>query len=105
MEVVSLSRSKKPTDMAIGYNMNELERAQILNIRKSNIYKDRKKYHSMVIDLAEKTNIRILDQITHLDKTDSDKTFDGGCNVLLEWYEDRVHFYMGQQTVGMDSLG
>jgi hypothetical protein len=72
MEIVSLSRSKKPTDMAIGNNMNKL------------------KYHSMIVDLAEKTNTRILDQITHHDKKDLDKTFDGGCSVLLEWYRDRV---------------
>lgn len=90
LELVSLSRAQKPTDLAIGNRMSTLNRVQILKIGTSNAYKERQDFHTMIKERADATKTRIVEQVKALDPIAHKPTYDGGCAYLLGWFRGRV---------------
>ena len=90
LEVVALSRCKRPTDMAIGNKKFEISGDKILKIGQSKAYQERNMFHHTLTSKAKATWERVSQQIQNLDPNTASKSFDGGCQHLLEWYRNRV---------------
>jgi hypothetical protein len=97
LELVALSRPQRPTDMAIGNKVSDMEKSAILKIGTTESYKERRRFHSLIADRAAQSRLRIQQRITEVDPNPIGGTYEGGCEYLLKWFRDRVgpHGAMG----------
>ena len=71
--------------------MGELAIANITNIGNTSGYKTRRDFETMLKEKAFATQQPTIDAITKLDATVlGEKTFEGGCELLLKCFNDKV---------------
>jgi hypothetical protein len=89
LELVATSRAVELADFAIGNSSTQLTKQDLFNIGKTPAYKTRRDFLTKIRMSSSPSQeqarllIKALDQNT---TTDSDKTFEGGCKFLLDWY-------------------
>ena len=94
LELVAFTRVKSPDDYAIG-NVEELDRASILKIGRGKSYQSRREFETDFKTLAGRTKQTTKAAVTELDPAEQ-KTFDGGWEYLLNWYENEVRDVLEQ---------
>ena len=88
-ELVASSRAVELRDFAIGNPVDQLTKQDLLSIGRTPAYKDHRafvdkiKMKSGPSQEPTRLNITALDTSTTID---TDKTFEGGCAFLLNWY-------------------
>ena len=71
--------------------MGELTIANITNIGNTPAYKTRRDIKKMLKEKDFATQKPTIDAITQLDATMlAEKTYEGGCKLLLKWFNDKV---------------
>lgn len=89
LELVGTSRAVELADFAIGNSSTQLTKQDLLNIGKTPAYKTRRDFLTNIRMSSGPSQEQPRLLITALDQnttTDSDKTFEGGCDFLLDWY-------------------
>ena len=90
LELVGISRVTDPSHLAIGNNSTSLSVSDIKSIGTS---PTNQKINEFRNNLIEKSNLpegHVKDLISNLDVTtnvDNEKTYEGGCQFLLNWYQ------------------
>ena len=87
LELVATSRAQKLDYLAVGNEEAELSRQLLGSIGTTKAYESRKTYLSQVKARAEESANRIKEKITLLDESQI-KTYKGGCEFLLSWYNN-----------------
>ena len=91
LELVSFSRVKNPEDIAVGNPVDELAIANITNIGNTPAYKTKKYFGTMLKEKDFASQQPTIDAIIQLDATVlGGKSYEGGCEFLLEWFNDKV---------------
>ena len=87
LELVAVSRAVALNDFAVGNTETELTRQTLSRIGNTNAYKARKEFLQQTRARSEPSQEFTKLAITALDPAvDRDKTFEGGCKFLLDWY-------------------
>lgn len=88
LPLVACSRSKKDTDFAIGNKLQDVAKKDIQQIGTSKSYDARRNFLKEIGERAQATQQPTVDAITDLHEgvSDEEKTFEGGCHFLLNWY-------------------
>ena len=85
IELVGASRVNHPDCLAIGNKTSELSKQQLQRIGRTPAYQVRREFQTSLQQISETTIDRGRNDITAVDPA-QDKTFDGGCSFLLDWY-------------------
>ena len=87
LELVALSRASSPECFAIGNKQSDLSKLKLKKIGSTKSYKERKLFQNKLRGMAQKTQHTAKENIKQLDPSSvGDKTFEGGCAFLLNWY-------------------
>ena len=84
--LTAFTRVKNAGDLAIGTDSNSLAVETITKIGTTKAYQKKKDYRERLGVQSQQSMQRTVDRITALDNENTVKTFDGGCNFLLQWY-------------------
>ena len=87
-ELVSFTRAKQITDIAIGNPTMELSKTMFSTIGTSQKYKERDEFHKQLRGMAQASSTRTRDEITSVDPCTTNKTFEGGYEYLLQWFHE-----------------
>jgi hypothetical protein len=90
LELVALSRVSSPSNLAIGNSFRTLTRADIKNIGKTAKYQLRKDFEVELERLCYSSQQYIKNAISNLDTNTSNKTYEGGCSYLLDWFNRTI---------------
>ena len=86
--LTAFTRVKNAGDLAIGTDSNSLAVETITKIGTTKAYQKKKDYRERLgvqSQQSQQSMQRTVDRITALDNENTVKTFDGGCNFLLQW--------------------
>ena len=89
IELVAISRAMNPTCFAIGNHSSTLTTMDIKKIGNGPSYESRRRYESNLRLAANHTERAIKEKILHLDPNESHQTYEGGCEFLLQWYQEK----------------
>ena len=84
-ELVASSRAVELRDFAIGNPIDQLTKQDLVNIGRTPAYNDRRAFLDKIKIKSGPSQEQTRINITDLD-TNTDKTFEGGCAFLLNWY-------------------
>ena len=84
--LIAFTRAKNAGDLAIGTASNFLAVETITKIGTTKAYQKKKDFREQLQVQSQQSMQRTVDRITALDNANTVKTFDGGCNFLLQWY-------------------
>ena len=84
--LIAFTRAKNAGDLAIGTASNSLAEEKITKIGTTKAYQKKKDFREQLQVQSQQSMQRTVDRITALDNANTVKTFDGGCNFLLQWY-------------------
>ena len=87
---MACSRAKTEDNFTLGNELNELLRAEIKKIGNTKAYKARNDFLKNVQERVKSTQEKIREGITNLDQAETGKSYEGGCQFLLEWYRVNV---------------
>jgi hypothetical protein len=88
LELVATSRVTDLQYLAIGNPKNELSRELFATIGTSSAYDSRRAYLQDIKQRAETSKGLIEQKIAALDPSEDNKTYEGGCKFLLDWYNE-----------------
>ena len=89
LELVAISRATAPECFAIGNPITSLNRSDIKKIGQCKTTQDVKAFHHYLGERVATSQEEARNSIKELDTGAAnieDKTFDGGCEILLEWF-------------------
>ena len=91
-ELVAISRAKKPENFAIGNKTLSLTIMRLMSIGQGNTNDKRRAFEQELKGKAGLSQLYYINKIKQLDtnKIDNEKSFDGSCQFLLEWYTGKV---------------
>ena len=89
LELVSLSRVTNDTFLAFGNKPANLAANKIKRIGKTKACIERRAFVEQLKEQAMITQQRTKELITDQDTSDN-KTYEGGCNTLLQWFDNTV---------------
>ena len=90
-ELVAASRPEKLEDLAIGNPSNTLNKTDSKKIGTGPAFAVRSQFQQDLKDRAEATQQRTKTAIAALDPSEGTKTFEGGCNFLLDWHNNNFN--------------
>ena len=92
LELVAFSRAKGPDCLAVGNNSNNLTIMSIQKIGTSEKKKLRRKFQKKLKELSVTSQAATVEAIKKLDpiEMDTKKTFKGGCEFLLDWFNSKI---------------
>ena len=90
LELVGLSRAKLPDDIAIGNTEADLDLRSIKRMGQGKAYDSRREYETKFTRMSETTKTSTMLDITQCDTSPGPKTYEGGCQSLLKWYNDTL---------------
>ena len=91
LELVAMSRVTSPSNLAIGNSFRDLTRADIRSIGKTAKYQLRKDFEIEMERLCQNSQQNVKQSITNLDTSTEGKTYEGGCNFLLDWFNRTIN--------------
>ena len=92
LELVAMSRATAPEHFAIGNSLQSINISDLKKIGQSKSTEDIKNFHHYLSDRAITTQDESRNLIKQLDsntENDEDKTFEGGCEHLLDWFNSQ----------------
>ena len=91
-ELVAISRAKKPENLAIGNESLSLTIMRLMSIGKGKANDKRRAFEQELKGKAGPSQLYYINKIKDLDtnEIDNEKSFDGGCQFLLGWYNNKV---------------
>ena len=87
-KLVAASRPEKLEDLAIGNPSHTLNKTDLKRIGTGPAFAVRSQFQQHLKDRAEATQQRTKLAITALDPAEGRKTFEGGCDFLLNWHNN-----------------
>ena len=92
LELVAFSRAKGPDCLAVENNSNNLTIMSIQKIGTSEKKKLRRKFQKKLKELSVTSQAATVEAIKELDpiQMDTEKTFKGGCEFLLDWFNSKI---------------
>ena len=92
LELVAFSRAKGPDCLAVENNSNNLTIMSIQKIGTSEKNKLRRKFQKKLKELSVTSQAATVEAIKKLDpiEMDTKKTFKGGCEFLLDWFNSKI---------------
>ena len=90
LELVAFSRAKNPNCLAVGNQPENLTMMDIQKIGKSEKNKLRRDFQDRLYGLAEISQRKTRNAILNLDSTAGEKSFEGGCTFLLNWFNTKI---------------
>ena len=96
--LTAFTRFKKECDYAIGTPSTEIDTTYLMKIGTTQPYEERRTFRNYLSGLSERNMQRSKEAIAKLHQCENgnEKTFEGGCDFLLEWY--RSTFGYGNET-------
>ena len=89
LELVAFSRAKTENNIAIGNRYNTMVEERFKKIGKSPADTKRRIYHQYLKDQAAPSQEPTKRDITALDENVGSQTFEGGCNFLFKWFQQK----------------
>ena len=89
LELVAFSRAKLEDDIAIGSKSNTLVEGSFNYIRQSQGNEIRCSYQRQLSNCSAPSQKLTIDEITNLDDSIDNNTFDVGCYFLLQWFNQK----------------
>ena len=88
--LTAFTRLKSANDFIIATNKKNMSKPYILKIGATPAYKGRRAFHKDMTKKGELTTKRTILRITDLHSAQNgrEKTFEGGCEFLLQWYRN-----------------
>ncbi|EJK71700.1 hypothetical protein THAOC_06835 [Thalassiosira oceanica] len=86
--LTAFTRVKGADDLAVGTESNSLTVNDITKIGATKAYKKKKEFRKQLEIQSQQSMQRTIDRITALDNQNTAKTFEGGCDFLLQWYRN-----------------
>ena len=96
LELVAISRAIAVKDFAIGNATSTLNRADLIKIGNTPKYQATKAFSIDLQNRAKATQQQTIDRIIDLDTNIESKTYQGGKQFLLQWYN--AHHSHGQDN-------
>lgn len=90
LELVAFSRAKSLDCLAIGNPSSKLSYQSLMKIGATPAYVKRRAFQNKLRQQAVQSQRRTVDRITDLDPSPGQKSFQGGCQFLLDWYMELV---------------
>ena len=86
--LTAFTRPKHSSVVAIANNSRDLSKPELLRIGRSKAYITRRNFRDTLVDESEPSMRRTIERITALHDVEEgqQKTFNGRCKALLEWY-------------------
>ena len=86
--LTAFTRVKEANDLAVGTESNSLTVENITKIGATKAYRKKKEFRKQLQIQSQESMQRTVTRITDLDTQNTDKTFEGGCAFLLQWYRN-----------------
>lgn len=86
LELVAISRATSPECFAIGNAQSSLSRSAIKKIGATAAYQSRREFEAELRELAQSSQETTIAAIKDLDENENNKTYEGGCKFLLNWF-------------------
>ena len=89
--LVAFSRAKNASDFAVGNVKSQLNQATIKNTGKGKPYEKRRDFLVKLQVRSPESMEVTMERIKAIDPSVGNKTYEGGCEFLLEWYRNKVN--------------